>query len=121
MPANDHLHLQGLTVVSHIGVPDAERQLPQHLKLNVTLWPTHSLTGLQDDFHRTLDYAAVTTHLRTLAAAKPRLLIETLAEELLDSLLAHFPLRQVQLQVDKFILPETDYVRVSLTKSRTPA
>ena len=118
MNSTDHLHIQGLTVVAHIGVPDTERQLPQHLKLNVTLWPALPLTGLNDEIHGTIDYAVVTEHLQQLSASKPRKLIESLAEELIDSLLVHFPLQQVQLQIDKFILPATDFVRVSLTKSR---
>jgi dihydroneopterin aldolase len=118
MNSTDHLHIQGLTVVAHIGVPDAERQFPQHLKLNVTLWPSQPLTGLNDELHGTIDYAAVADHLYALSATKPRKLIETLAEELIDSLLVHFPVQRVQLQIEKFILPATDYVRVSLTKSR---
>ncbi len=118
MNSSDHLHIHGLTVVTHIGVPDAERQLPQHLKLNVTLWPSKPLTGLNDALHGTVDYAVVAEHLRELSASKPRKLIETLAEELIDSLLVHFPVQQVQLQIEKFILPATDFVRVSLTKSR---
>ena len=118
MNSSDHIHIQGLTVVAHIGVPDAERQFPQHLKLNVTLWPSKPLTGLNDEIHGTIDYAAVADLLRLLSADKPRKLIETLAEDLVDSLLVHFPLQQVQLQIEKFILPATDFVRVSLTKSR---
>ena len=117
MNSTDHLHIQGLTVVANIGVPDAERQLAQHLKLNVTLWPAKPLTGLNDELHGTIDYAAVADHLRHLSASKTRKLIETLAEEMIDSLLVHFPVQQVQLQIEKFILPATDFVRVSLTKS----
>jgi dihydroneopterin aldolase len=75
------------------------------------------LLGLADDFSRTIDYAAVAVQVRDLAGARPRLLIETLAEDTADALLLHFPLRQVRVEVEKFILPDTDHVRVCLTKS----
>jgi dihydroneopterin aldolase len=113
----DHLHLHGLSVVTHIGVPAEERRVPQRLKLNLTLWPQAPLTGLGDDFSRTIDYAAVANQVRELAAARPRQLIETLAEETADALLRSFPLRQVRVEVEKFILPDTDHVRVCLTKT----
>jgi 7,8-dihydroneopterin aldolase/epimerase/oxygenase len=59
----------------------------------------------------------VAVQIRAMAAAKPRHLIETLAEETADSLLHHFPLRQVRVEVEKFILPDTDFVRVAITKT----
>jgi dihydroneopterin aldolase len=117
MTKPDHLHLHGLSVATHIGVPAEERRVPQRLKLNLTLWPQAPLTGLRDDFALTVDYGAVALLVRELAAARPRLLIETLAEEVADALLLHFPLREVQVEVEKFILPDTDFVRVSLTKA----
>ncbi len=117
MTNSDHLHLHGLSVVTHIGVPAEERRVPQRLKLNLTLWPQQPLTGLQDDFARTIDYGAVAMLVRELAAARPRLLIETLAEEVADALLLNFPLREVAVELEKFILPDTDFVRVSLTKA----
>lgn len=120
MTNDDHLQLHGLSVVTHIGVPAEERRVPQRLKLNLTLWPQRPLTGLEDDFSSTVDYAAVAVAVRDLAAARPRQLIETLAEETADLLLLHFPLRQVRVVVEKFILPDTDHVHVSLTKALPP-
>ncbi len=118
MSCPNHLHLQGLVVTSHIGVPEEERAVAQSLRLNITLWPSVPLTGLQDDFSRTVDYAAVAGRLRVIAAERPRRLIETLAEDLLTALLAEFPLREVRVEIEKFILPHTDFVRVCLSQSR---
>ena len=120
MPTSDHLHLQGLSITTNIGVPNEERAVPQRLKLNVTLWPSGPLAGLGDDFARTIDYAAVAIQLRQCATERPRLLIETLADDLIDRLFALFPLDQVRLEIQKFILPDTDYVSVCMTKSRPP-
>lgn len=120
MSSRDTIHLQGLSVSTHIGVPHDERQTLQHLTINVTLWPKKLLSGLEDQFERTLDYAEVAQRLRTVAAVRPRQLIETLAEDLIHSLLQHYPLDQVRLEVQKFILPGTDYVSVCLTRPCLP-
>ncbi len=119
MTTADHLHIHGLSLATHIGVPAEERRVPQRLQLNLTLWPVEPLVGLDDDVARTVDYAAVAMAVRELAGGKPRHLIETLAEDVADALLETFPLRQVRVEVLKFILPDTDHVSVTLTKVRT--
>jgi phosphoglycolate phosphatase len=100
-------------------VPDEERALAQRLKINLTLWPARPLTGLGDDVAGTVDYAQVAIACRQIAAAHPRKLIETLAEDLLDGVLTNFPVARATIEVEKMILPDTDFVRVCLTKSRT--
>ena len=64
----------------------------------------------------TIDYAAVCEALKTLAAARPRKLVETLAEEIAADLLSRFPIRHVAVEVRKFILPETDYVAIRIER-----
>ena len=117
MPHNDQIHLQGLSISTHIGVPEEERALPQRLSLNLTLWPKQPLTGLSDNVAGTIDYGVVAIHVRKLAAERPRQLIETLAEEILTSLFQHFPLQQVRVEVRKFILPDTESVSVCITRT----
>ena len=47
-----------------------------------------------------------------------RALIETLAEEIAAELLARFPLQAVELELRKFILPDTAFVAVRIRRSR---
>lgn len=117
MPHDDHLHLHGLSVSTRLGVPEEERALLQRVKINVTLFPIRPLTGLKDDFSQTINYAEVMNLIRQVGGARQRLLIETLAEEIIDALMSHFPLQEVRLELEKFILPDTDFVRVRMTKS----
>jgi 7,8-dihydroneopterin aldolase/epimerase/oxygenase len=115
----DCIRLTGLAIATHIGVPVEERALPQHLRVNLLLLPRSPLTGLGDDLAGTIDYGAVALAARTLAANTPdtaRRLIETLAEEIADHLLAHFPLRGVTVEVVKFILPDTASVSAQVSK-----
>jgi dihydroneopterin aldolase len=118
MTNDDSIRLNGLSVTSRVGVPDQERSLPQHLRLNITLWPANPLSGLQDQVRNTVDYYEVSRLVRKKAAEGERRLIETLAEDLVDLCLAVFPLRQVRIEVLKFILPDTDSVSVTLTKQK---
>ncbi len=112
----DTIRLTGLSVASHIGVPTEERALPQHLRINLTIKPKNPLTGLQDDVQQTIDYASVAETVRKLAMAKPRKLIETLAEDIIDTLLHAYPIMKIQVEVVKFILPDTTSVSVTLGK-----
>jgi 7,8-dihydroneopterin aldolase/epimerase/oxygenase len=118
MPANppdDAIHLAGLTVSTHIGVPESERAIAQAVELHLTLIPRQPLRQLQDDVTRTIDYALVAESARLTAAERPRQLIETLAEDIGHALLKKFSLRAVRTEVRKFILPHTHYVSVALT------
>jgi len=115
---DDRIHLRGIRVSSHIGVPDEERALAQTLEIDLILVPVRTFTALNDELDRTIDYHGVWQRVRALAAAKPRKLIETLAEEIAVDLLHEPRLLRVGVEVRKFILPDTDSVSVLLWRSR---
>ncbi len=112
----DRIDLHGLGLVSHIGVPEEERAVPQRLEVDVTLWPVHPLAGLQEDLTRTLNYYDVAVACRDEALRCERRLIETLAEDLCRLLLLRWPLALVRVRLHKFILPDTRAVSVTLTR-----
>ena len=113
---SDQIHIEALEVHAHIGVPEAERAAPQRLTVTLTLEPNAGFRSLGDRIEATVDYAAVCETVKALAAARPRRLVETLAEEIAAELLAHFPLRHVAVEVRKFILPETDHVAIRIER-----
>jgi FolB domain-containing protein len=114
----DTIHIEELTVEATIGVPDVERQKPQRLVLSITLVPANDFRRLDDDIERTVDYAAVADEVTKFVRARTVKLIETLADELAAHLLAGFPLREVQIEVRKFIVPETKYVSARVARTR---
>ena len=114
----DTIEIRRLRVATRIGVPDAERATAQTLWLTVRMVPAQAFDGLADEIARTIDYHAVALGLQTLAAARPRRLIETLAVEAADWLLANHPLHSVAVTLEKHILPDTECVAVHLTRSR---
>lgn len=112
----DCIEVKNLMVEVKVGVTDAELSNFQKVSICLKLLPCHSLSQLGDDITRTIDYHAVCERVTEAAKASERRLIETLAEDLADLLLAEFNLRRVAVEVRKFILPDTDYVAVRLIK-----
>ncbi len=119
MRGNDQILIQGLRVPCHVGVGEQELSQLQVLRLQLVLWPRVDFSHSADDIHKTVDYAQVAQSVLDCAAEKPRFLIETLALDVVQRLLASYPLRRVRVQVDKFILPATDCVSVVCERETT--
>ncbi len=114
----DTIEIRRLRVDTHIGVPDEERAKAQTLWLTVRMVPGQGFDGMDDRIARTIDYQAVAQALSSLAAAKPRHLIETLAVEIAGFLLQTYPLQKVAVTIEKHILPDTECVAVHLERNR---
>ena len=104
--------IKGLSVECHIGVPDEERAHPQRLLIDARLVPRTAFADLDDDLTLTADYDAAARRIAAVAAERPRKLIETLAADLAAALLREFPLVAAEVEIRKFILPQTEYVAV---------
>jgi dihydroneopterin aldolase len=116
---NDHVHIEQLEVLAHIGVPDDERASAQRLVFNITFWPNHQGSELEDEIGRTVDYAAVCAETKNFVQARSDRLIETLADALAIRLLDVFEIQKITIEVRKFILPEVEFVSVTVTRERS--
>ena len=115
----DIIRIDGLRLETRIGVPEDERRTPQTVEVFLSIHPSSiSLCGLSDDLEHTIDYFEVSRRVIELASRGERRLIETLAENIAELVLKHFPARAVTVEVRKFILPETNFVSVFLSKCR---
>lgn len=114
----DRIRIESLELSSFIGVPDEERASAQRLTASLVLEPIRDFRALGDCLENTVDYFALCESVKTLAGARPRRLIETLAGEIADELLARFPLRSVEVELRKFILRDTAFVAVQLRRER---
>ncbi len=112
----DLIEIRRLELVTAIGVPDAERATPQTLWATLRLAPRGGFAGLNDDLSRTVDYQAVANEIVRLAAARPRRLIETLAVEIAETLVAGHHLAWVAVTIEKKILPHTECVAVHVER-----
>ena len=107
-----------LEVFYRVGVPDAERAQPQRLLLTVELESGFSAAAKSDSIADTIDYFAVTQRLLNFGQGREWKLIEKLAADIADLLLAEFKPHRVFIEVKKFILPQARHVLVSLIKQR---
>jgi dihydroneopterin aldolase len=112
----DSIHIEELELQAHIGVPEEERAAPQRLTANLMLEPMRGFGTLDDDLTNAVDYFAVCQAVKDFAAERPRRLIETLAEEIARLLLARFRVSAVEVEIRKYILPETKYVAVRVRR-----
>ena len=104
--------------MARVGVPEEERAQPQRLTVSITLQPPHSFPELGDDLTRTIDYAAVCEEVRRFVAGRQDKLLETLAHQMAEHLLRRFDPVRIDVELRKFILPETRCVAVRVTRSR---
>lgn len=117
----DSILIEALELSAFIGVPDEERAVPQRLTVNLLLEPIRDFTALGDQIENTVDYYVLTRFVKTLSLARPRRLVETMAEEIAGELLARFPLRAVEVELRKYILPDTDFVAVRIRREASAA
>ncbi len=107
---NDQILIEELELTARIGVPDAERAEPQRLTVSLVLEPKNDFRDLADDLTRTVDYAQVCAEVQTFVSGRQDKLLETLAHEMAEHLLAKFALRQVRARAAQ-IHPARDALR----------
>jgi len=113
----DAIHIEQLELLARIGVTDDERERPQRLTVSITVWPNEQFDHLGDDVARAIDYSVVSAAARDFVAGRSDKLIETLAEALAGYLLGLFRIRQVQIELRKFALPDAQYTAAIVTRS----
>ena len=105
-----------LEVFDRVGVPDVERAQPQRLLLTVVLESDFSAAAHSDSIADTIDYFAVTQRLLKFGEGREWKLIEKLAGDIAETILAGFKPQSVSVEVKKFIIPQARYVSVRLEK-----
>lgn len=116
---NDQIEIRRLQVPSQIGVPDEERAQVQTLLVSAVMIPAQGFENLRDDISRTIDYAEVAEKIKELGAAGERRLIETFAREIANFLLINYPLAEVEILLEKYILPDAESVAVRVRRVRS--
>jgi dihydroneopterin aldolase len=119
MEESDCIRIEGLEIQARIGVPEEERTKSQRLTFNLTLWPLRRLDDLKDDIHRAVNYASVCVETRNFVDQRRDRLIETMAKLLATHLLDRFEIRRITVELRKYILPEVEFVSVTVTRERS--
>ncbi len=115
---NDSVHIECLEIFAHVGVPDEERSVPQRLVLNLTFWPKRQAAELGDSIERAVNYAAVCDEVKKFIEQRRDKLIETMADALARQLLQRFEIWKITIELRKFVLPQTEFVSVTVTREK---
>lgn len=114
----DSIVIAELELRARVGVTAQERSESQRLTANLILEPKRDFMALCDDLGNTVDYAAVCEKVKNCAEARERNLIETLAGDIAEMVMADFELESVEVELRKFVLPGTRYVGVRIRRQK---
>lgn len=115
---NDEIHILGLEMPVRLGVPEEERAAWQVVSADIRLSLKRGFDEMEDELHCTVDYQQAANEATSLAAARPRKLIEVLASDLVQHFLAREAISAVEVTVRKRILPHMDCVAVRMQRSK---
>jgi 7,8-dihydroneopterin aldolase/epimerase/oxygenase len=116
--SGEWIEIADLEVKSRIGVSEKERECFQRLLVCLRFQIEANFRELNDEFEKTVDYAGVAAAVEKVAEANKAQLLETLVSNIADSLMERFPMRRLELEVKKFILPNARCVSVKTVKTR---
>jgi FolB domain-containing protein len=97
----DKIFIKDLSARGIIGVNDWEREKPQEILINVTLFVDTRQAGQSDDIQATVSYSMVAKKLLAHAQSAQRFTVEALAQDLAELCLAEPGVERVQLRVEK--------------------
>jgi dihydroneopterin aldolase len=117
----DRVALRGLRARGHHGVLEREREEGQIFIVDVELGLDTGPAAAHDDLTRTVHYGVVAEEVVALVESEPVDLIETLAQRIADSCLAHGPVQEAEVTVHKPDAPIAvpfDDVTITIKRSR---
>ena len=97
----DRIELRGLRVRGHHGVFDHERRDGQDFVIDITVWLDLDVAAASDDLADTPDYGDLAQRAADIVAGPPRQLIETVAGEIADGVMADERVHAAEVVVHK--------------------
>lgn len=88
MSEPDRIELRGLRLAGRIGVSEAERSVEQPLEVDIDISLDLAPAGSSDDLGDTLDYGAACQRVAEVVATTRPALLERLAADMADAVLA---------------------------------
>jgi dihydroneopterin aldolase len=116
----DRIELRGLSVRGHHGVFEHERRDGQDFIVDITVWIDLAAAAASDDLTDTLDYGTLAKRAADIVAGPPRKLIETVAAEIADEVMADERVHAVEVVVHKPSAPiPLTFADVAVTARRS--
>jgi dihydroneopterin aldolase len=111
------IEIVDLEVKSKIGVSEKERECFQRLLVCLRFQVKADFRKLNDEFEKTVDYARVAAVVAEIAEANEAQLLETLVSDIAESLMVRFPMRRLELELKKYVLPNARYVSAKANRT----
>ncbi len=116
----DRITLTGLTVFGHHGVFEHEKRDGQNFVVDVTIWLDLTRAVATDELTETVHYGELAELAAGIIAGPPRDLIEAVAGEIADTVMARYPVHAAEVTVHKPSAPiPLTFADVSVTIRRS--
>lgn len=124
--ADDRLHrhlsrirIKNLRLRTYVGFNDEEQEKRQDVVINIRIDYDALAAAQADSVERALDYKTITKQVIAHVENNRFLLLEKLVNDVLERVLAHPPVRHVEVEVDKpHALRFSDSVSLTMSASR---
>ncbi len=98
---DDRIFIRGISVSASVGVTQKELRVKQKIIIDIEIAKDISKAAETDDLQHTINYVNVTHDIKTLVSEKEYKLIETLAEDVAQTVLGKYNPEQVTVKVHK--------------------
>ncbi len=113
------IFVKDLHILAKVGHVIHERQTTQNILINIAVWADVAKSVTSTDLADTIDYVVIQNSVIELAAKNEYILIETLANDILDICLADSRVVKAWVRLEKpHKFPESASVGIELERSR---
>ncbi len=115
----DKTFIKDLKIRAILGILDQEREIPQDVLVNVTVFTDPRPVNAPDDISVCVDYASLANEIRALVEGARRFTVEALAEDIAQVCLGRPQVRKAIVRVEKpEAVPEAGSVGVEIERNR---
>ncbi|WP_018138247.1 MULTISPECIES: dihydroneopterin aldolase [unclassified Thioalkalivibrio] len=97
----DRIYLKDLRIDAVVGVYDWEQRIQRPLRFDIQLATDTRIAAHSGEITDTVDYEAVANAVRAIVTREPHALLESLAEEIAEALMAEFRTPWVRIELGK--------------------
>ncbi|MGM0672396.1 dihydroneopterin aldolase [Thioalkalivibrio sp.] len=97
----DRIYLRDLEIDAVVGVYDWEQRIQRRLRFDIELAADTRIAAHSGEIGDTVDYEAVANAVRAIVTREPHTLLESLAEEIAEALMAQFGTPWVRIKLGK--------------------
>jgi len=117
---SDLLRLKNITIFGFYGVSPQEREVGQKIEIDLELYTDLSAACASDSLQDTINYETVYTAVMELVDEGKRYrLLESLGEEICDTIIRRYPVEKVIIKMQKVNLPfpnNLSHIEIELTR-----